>query len=346
MIRAVVTGVAGRMGSLLVRAVRDAEGFQLVGATEQPGTAAVGLDAGLAAGLGMLEVPVCDNLAKALQLSDGADVVIDFTNYKASVANAEICAEKKVDLVVGSTGFTPEARERIAKSAKVIPIVMSPNMSVGVNLMIRTAAELGQGASDRATTSRFCELHHRQKVDAPSGTALRLAEVLAETLGRDRVKDSVASRSGPIGERSREEIGIQSLRGRRGGRAHRLLLGRGRAHRADPPVDLARRFCHGCGAGRALAGRQATRPLLDAGRTGALRCASPACAPRGRSPAGILSPRRLPGAAAERREGPAPSIPPICSHPSRPPRWSRSRGTTPSTPRSSRTSYRESLSSS
>jgi 4-hydroxy-tetrahydrodipicolinate reductase len=212
MIRAVVTGVAGRMGSLLVRAVRDAEGFQLVGATEQPGTAAVGLDAGLAAGLGMLEVPVCDNLAKALQLSSGADGVIDFTHYKASVAHAEICAEQKVALVVGSTGFTPEARERITKCSKTIPIVMSPNMSVGVNLMIRMAGELAKVLGSSYDVE-ILELHHRQKVDAPSGTALRLAEVLAETLGRNRAKDLVTSRSGPIGARSREEIGIQALRG-------------------------------------------------------------------------------------------------------------------------------------
>jgi 4-hydroxy-tetrahydrodipicolinate reductase len=212
MIRAVVTGVAGRMGSQLVRAVRDAEGFQLVGATEQPGAASVGLDAGLAAGLGMLEVPVCDNLAKALQLAGGADVVIDFTQYKASVAHAEVCAAQKVALVVGSTGFTPEARDRIAKCSKVIPIVMSPNMSVGVNLMIRVAGELAKVLGPSYDVE-ILELHHRQKVDAPSGTALRLAEVLADTLGRDRAKDLVSSRSGPIGERSREEIGLQSLRG-------------------------------------------------------------------------------------------------------------------------------------
>jgi 4-hydroxy-tetrahydrodipicolinate reductase len=212
MIRAIITGVAGRMGSLLVRAVRDSDGFQLVGATEQPGSASVGLDAGLAAGLGMLEVPVCDNLGKALQLANGADVVIDFTHYKASVAHAEVCAEQKVSLVVGSTGFTPEARDRIAKCAKDIPIVMSPNMSVGVNLMIRVAGELAKVLGSNYDVE-ILDLHHRQKVDAPSGTALRLAEVVADTLGRDRAKDVVTSRTGAVGERPRRQIGVQSLRG-------------------------------------------------------------------------------------------------------------------------------------
>ena len=212
MIRAIVTGVAGRMGSQLVRAVRDAEGFQIVGATERSGTAAVGLDVGLAAGLGMLEVAVCDSLAKALQLAEGAEVVIDFTQYQASVAHAELCAEKKVALVVGSTGFTPEARDRIAEAAKQIPIVMSPNMSVGVNLMIQVAGELAKVLGN-AYDVEILEIHHRHKVDAPSGTAVRLAEVIAEKLNRNPQKSLVYARKGPIGERKRDEIGLQSLRG-------------------------------------------------------------------------------------------------------------------------------------
>ena len=212
MIRAIVTGVAGRMGSQLVRAVRDAEGFQIVGATERSGTAAVGLDVGLAAGLGMLEVAVCDSLAKALQLAEGAEVVIDFTQYQASVAHAELCAEQTVALVVGSTGFTPEARDRIAEAAKQIPIVMSPNMSVGVNLMIQVAGELAKVLGN-AYDVEILEIHHRHKVDAPSGTAVRLAEVIAEKLNRNPQKSLVYARKGPIGERKRDEIGLQSLRG-------------------------------------------------------------------------------------------------------------------------------------
>ncbi len=212
MIRAIVTGAAGRMGSLIVRAVRDAEGFSLVGATERPGTAAVGLDAGLAAGLGMLEVAVCDTLDKAIQLAGGADVVIDFTQPQASAAHADVCARQKVALVVGSTGFSSEARERITAAAKLVPIVMSPNMSVGVNLVIRVAAELAQ-VLGTGYDVEILDLHHRHKIDAPSGTALRLGEVIAEALGRDPKKSLVFSRKGPIGERSRGEIGIQALRG-------------------------------------------------------------------------------------------------------------------------------------
>lgn len=221
MIRAIVTGAAGRMGSQLVRALRDAEGFSIVGATERPGTAAVGLDVGLAAGLGLLEVAVEDSLEKALRAAEaprvsaqppGCDVVIDFTQYEASVVHAELCAERGVALVVGSTGFSQEARARIAGAAQRIPIVMSPNMSVGVNLMIQVAGELARvlgGAYD----VEILELHHGHKADAPSGTALRLAEVIAERLNRDPEKSLVFARKGPIGERKHGEIGIQSLRG-------------------------------------------------------------------------------------------------------------------------------------
>ncbi len=212
MIRAVVTGVAGKMGSQIVRAVRDAEGFQLVGATERAGTAAVGLDAGLAAGLGMLEVSVADDLGKALQTAGQVDVVIDFTHHDASVKHAELCAERKVALVVGSTGFSPEARERIAEAAKATPILMSPNMSVGVNLMIQMAGELARRLG-AGYDVEILELHHRHKVDAPSGTALRLAEVIAEKRGRNPQKDLTFARKGSIGERRREEIGVQALRG-------------------------------------------------------------------------------------------------------------------------------------
>src|SRR5262249_9621341 len=144
MIRAVVTGVAGRMGSQIVRAVRDSDEFQLVGATERPGTAAIGLDAGLAAGLGMLEVPVSDSLDKAIRGAEGADVVIDFTTTEASMRHAAICVERRVALVVGSTGFSPEARAQMAAAAQTIPMVMAPNMSIGVNLLIKVVGQIAE----------------------------------------------------------------------------------------------------------------------------------------------------------------------------------------------------------
>ena len=212
MIRAIVTGAAGRMGSQIVRAVRDSEGFELVGATERSGTAAIGLDAGLAAGLGMLEVQVQDDLDKAVQKAGQVDVVIDFTTAEASVHNAQICAQHKIALVVGSTGFSGEASDAIAATKETIPLVMAPNMSVGVSLMLKIAQELAAGLG-AGYDIEVLEMHHRHKVDAPSGTATRLAEVIAEKLGRRPNRDIVHTRKGPIGERPHNQIGVQSLRG-------------------------------------------------------------------------------------------------------------------------------------
>jgi len=212
MIRAVVTGAAGRMGSQIVRAVRDSDDFQLVGATERPGTAAIGLDAGLAAGLGMLEVPVADSLEKALRQAGKVDVVIDFTTTEASMRHAATCVEHGTALVVGSTGFTPEARAQMAAAAQKIPMVMAPNMSIGVNLLIRVAGEIAEVLGPDYDVE-ILELHHRHKIDAPSGTALRLAEVVAEKLGRDPTTDVAYARKGNIGERPHGQIGVQTLRG-------------------------------------------------------------------------------------------------------------------------------------
>ncbi|HEX8910029.1 MAG TPA: 4-hydroxy-tetrahydrodipicolinate reductase [Anaeromyxobacteraceae bacterium] len=208
MIRAVVTGVSGRMGGHILRAVR-AEGLAVAGATERPGFAA-GLDAGVAAGLPPLGVPVSADLRETLRR--GADVVVDFTSFEASAAHAEICAAERVALVIGSTGFTPAARARVEAAAKAVPIVLSPNMSVGVNVLFELVRQAARVLGD-AYDVEIVEMHHRKKKDAPSGTAMRLAEVAAEALGRDPVKDLAFARHGLIGERPAREIGVQTLRG-------------------------------------------------------------------------------------------------------------------------------------
>lgn len=210
MIRTVVTGVAGRMGSSIVRFVRDSEDMRLVGATERPGSAAIGLDVGLACRLGTMEIPVVDNLAEAI--GSGADVVIDFSSAEASAAHSRVCAERKIPLVVGTTGFTAKARAEITEASKVIPVLMAPNMSVGVNLMLKLVAEAARVLND-SYDIEISEIHHRMKKDAPSGTALRLGELIAETLKRDPASDLRMTRQGNIGERPRKEIGLQSLRG-------------------------------------------------------------------------------------------------------------------------------------
>lgn len=208
MANVVVTGAAGRMGIQIVRMVKEAKGLALSGAVERPGYPA-GQDAGLIAGVGRLGVDVVDVLGRALA---GADVVIDFTSFEASVAHAELCAAKGVALVIGSTGFTPAAKAKIAEAAKRIPVLLSPNMSVGVNVMFdlvrRAAAILGDGYD-----IELVELHHKLKKDAPSGTAMRLAEVAAEARGLDPAVELTFSRHGMIGERPAREIGVQTIRG-------------------------------------------------------------------------------------------------------------------------------------
>lgn len=196
------------MGSLLVRLVRDNPEFVLHGGTDKPGSAAISLDVGLAAKLAPLEVSTMDSLEPTLSR---AKVVIDFTTPEASVAHARACAEAGVALVVGSTGFSPEAKAEMAEAAKKIPLVMAPNMSVGVNLVIEVAAQLARRLGEDFDVE-VMETHHRMKKDAPSGTAMRLAEELARSLGRDS-DDICTSRVGNIGARPRKEIGVQTLRG-------------------------------------------------------------------------------------------------------------------------------------
>ncbi|MFT3710430.1 MAG: 4-hydroxy-tetrahydrodipicolinate reductase [Archangium sp.] len=207
-VKVIVTGVSGRMGSLITRLVRDNADFALHGATDKPGSASIGLDAGLAAHLAPMEVSTVDSLDQALK---GAHVVIDFTTPEVSVVHAKLCADAGVALVVGSTGFSADAKAHMAEAAKKIPLVMSPNMSVGVNLVIELAAEMAKRLGEGFDVE-IVETHHRMKKDAPSGTAVRMADELAKALGRKQ-DDIRTSRVGQIGERKASEIGVQALRG-------------------------------------------------------------------------------------------------------------------------------------
>jgi 4-hydroxy-tetrahydrodipicolinate reductase len=209
MIRVVVAGAAGRMGGHIIRAVRGEPGMTLAAATERPGFQS-GADAGTLAGVGALGVPVQGDLRQAL--AAGADVVVDFTAFEASTAHAEIAAESGVAVVIGSTGFTEEARARVAGAARRVPIVLSPNMSVGVNVLFALVRQAASVLGD-AYDVEILEMHHKKKKDAPSGTAVRLAEVAAEALARDPARDLRYARQGMIGERTPREIGVQTLRG-------------------------------------------------------------------------------------------------------------------------------------
>lgn len=209
-VRVVITGVTGRMGSVLVNSVREADDLRLVGGTVREGREEVGLDAGLASGAGPLQAPVRASLEEAL--APGADVVIDFTNADVSLENARVCAERGVALVLGSTGFSAGARAEIAGRARQIPIVMAPNMSVGVNVLFRVASEVARILGDDYDVEIF-EAHHRLKKDSPSGTALRLVEGVADALGLDPELDVIGTREGMVGERPRRKIGVQVIRG-------------------------------------------------------------------------------------------------------------------------------------
>lgn len=207
-IRAVVTGAAGKMGGRMIALLREAPDFVLVGATERPGHPALGRDAGEVAGAGAAGVKVADALAPLLP---GADVAIDFTAPEASVAHVRAAAAAGKAIVVGTTGLSKDHLAEIRTHAERIPCVVSPNMSVGVNVLFRLLAEaarlLGEDYDIEVT-----EAHHHFKKDAPSGTAVKMAQVLAEALGRDLEQVGIYGRKGMVGERPKKEIGIHTVR--------------------------------------------------------------------------------------------------------------------------------------
>ncbi len=206
MINIAITGASGRMGRALVQAVSQSDGLRLAGATERAGSDAVGLDAGELAGAGRLGVVIRDQL-------DGLDfdVLVDFTRPEATLAHLEHCRRAGRRLVIGTTGFDAAGKKKIAEAAKDIGIVFAPNMSVGVNLcfkLLDTAARVLGDAVDIEIT----EAHHRYKADSPSGTAIRMGEVLANALGRDLKDCAVYGRHGVSGERPRQVIGFSTIR--------------------------------------------------------------------------------------------------------------------------------------
>jgi 4-hydroxy-tetrahydrodipicolinate reductase len=203
-----VAGAAGRMGRMLVEAVMDADDAQLVGALDVIDSPAIGRDAsdflGRSSGVAITADP---NLALAR-----ADVLIDFTRPEGTLQHLAWCTERSVRLVVGTTGFDEAGRRAIADAAKRTAIVFAPNMSVGVNATLKllevAARILGDGYD-----IEIIEAHHRHKVDAPSGTALKMGEVVAGALGRDLGKVAVHGREGVTGERRPESIGFSVVRG-------------------------------------------------------------------------------------------------------------------------------------
>jgi 4-hydroxy-tetrahydrodipicolinate reductase len=208
MIRVAVTGAGGRMGREIIRIVSETEGVVLSGAVEREDHPAVGHDVGLVAGLGEMGVRVADGVGAVLPSSD---VLIDFTTPSASLAHLEAVRREGKAVVIGSTGFTPEQKEEVRRKSSEARVFFAPNMSVGVNVLFKVVADvarlLGEGFD-----VEIVETHHRYKKDAPSGTALGLAEAVARALDRDLGTDAVYGRRGMPGERSPREIGIHAVR--------------------------------------------------------------------------------------------------------------------------------------
>jgi len=203
-----VTGAGGRMGRTLIRAVTEAEDLTLGVATEQPGSSLLGADAGELAGIRRLGVAVRPDPESAL---DDFEVLIDFTTPAATLRHLELCRRAGKRMVIGTTGFAPDQRALIAEAGTEIGIVCAPNMSVGVNLCLKLLDVAAQVLGD-GVDIEIIEAHHRHKVDAPSGTAIRMGEVIAHALGRDLRQVAVYGREGHTGARDPKTIGFETIR--------------------------------------------------------------------------------------------------------------------------------------
>ncbi len=206
--RIAVMGAAGRMGKTLIEAVQQAPGAGLTAAIDRADSSLVGADAGELAGVGRIGVTLSADLGQVL---DDFDVLIDFTHPSVTLKNLEICRAAGKAMVIGTTGFTAEEKRRLVEAAREIPIVFAANFSVGVNLCLKLLDTAARVLGDEVDIE-IIEAHHRHKVDAPSGTALRMGEVVAEALGRDLRKVAVYGREGQTGARERETIGFATVR--------------------------------------------------------------------------------------------------------------------------------------
>ncbi len=208
MTRIAITGAAGRMGRVLIQSVTETDGVELGAALVRSDSSMLGVDAGELAGVGKLGVSVTDNLAA---VTDQFDVLIDFTRPEATLANLAICRKAGKRIVIGTTGFDDAGKQAITDAGSEIALVFAPNMSVGVNLTLKLLDIAARVMGDEVDIE-VIEAHHRHKVDAPSGTALRMGEVVAEALGRDLKDCAVYGRQGITGERDRKTIGFETIR--------------------------------------------------------------------------------------------------------------------------------------
>ncbi len=204
----IVCGAGGRMGTAVVRALQQFQGVTLSAAIDKPASPRMGRDAGEVAGAGRLGIPVSDEIAPFLKPKS---VIIDFTNTEAALGYARAAAKKRVPVVIGTTGFDAKQLSEIKSVARHTPVLLSANMSPGVNLLVSILGKVAKTLGDDYDVE-IVEAHHRFKKDAPSGTALAMARAVAQALKRDLAVIGIHGRSGIVGERSRAEIALLSVR--------------------------------------------------------------------------------------------------------------------------------------
>ncbi|HFC53349.1 MAG TPA: 4-hydroxy-tetrahydrodipicolinate reductase [Gammaproteobacteria bacterium] len=209
MIRVAVSGAGGRMGRSLIEACQESQAVTLGAALEHPGSSLIGADAGEVAGIGATGVTISGD---PHAVRHDYDVLIDFTRPDVTMANLARCRQQGKRMVIGTTGLSDTQRAEISATAATdIAIVLAPNMSVGVNLCLKLLETAARILGDEVDIE-IIEAHHRHKLDAPSGTALRMGEVVAETLGRNLDECAVYGRHGNTGERQRRTIGFETIR--------------------------------------------------------------------------------------------------------------------------------------
>lgn len=235
-----ILGASGRMGRALIDSLLRTPSLRLSGAVERAGNPLIGSDAGLMIGAAATGVAISDSLPAALAESA---VLVDFTGPAATMAALAACVSAKRPIVIGTTGFTPEQKDAIAKAALVIPVCIAANYSVGVNVALKLVELAARTLGDDYDVE-IVEAHHRHKVDSPSGTALAFGEAAAAGLDRDLRSNAIYGREGQIGARKKETIGFATVRGGDVVGDHTVLfLGDGErveiSHRASSRTNFA-----------------------------------------------------------------------------------------------------------
>ena len=210
MTKVIMAGAAGKMGAMIIRLIKADKDMELVGALEDASSPAIGKDIGEVIGISAIGIKTTAELNSII---NKADVVIDFSVITATLKTLEIAVKNNKAMVIGTTGFNDVQKKLISEAAKSIPVVFTPNFSIGVNLLFKLVKEATKVLKDKDFDIEIVEAHHRFKKDAPSGTALKLAQIAAQEKGLDLKKVMVTGREGSVGERSKDTIGVFSMRG-------------------------------------------------------------------------------------------------------------------------------------